>query len=239
MINVLSIGNSFSQDAQRYLHTLAKVDGELIRSANLYIGGCSLERHYQNMLSGEKAYEFEFNGEFTGLKTSLREGLTSNHWDVITLQQASAFSTKYESWHPYLVELADFVKKYCPHAKIYMHQTWAYENASEKLMNSGFSSMQEMTDLIVENYQKAQDLIKADGIIKSGQAMLNLSKKIGKVHRDALHARLGVGRYLLALTWYKTLTGKDITTNNFNYLDEPITEEERKAVIQVVNSIIK
>ena len=69
--------------------------------------------------------------------------------------------------------------------------------------------------------------------------MLNLSKKIGKVHRDGLHARLGVGRYLLALTWYKTLTGKDITTNNFNYLDEPITEEERKAVIQVVNSIIK
>ena len=27
MMNVLSIGNSFSQDAQRYLHSIARADG--------------------------------------------------------------------------------------------------------------------------------------------------------------------------------------------------------------------
>ena len=239
MLNVLSIGNSFSQDAQKYLHNLAKADGEVLRSANLYIGGCPLEKHYLNMLDDEKAYEYEFNGEYTGLKASLREGLKSNRWDVITLQQASAFSTKYESWHPYLEALAEYVRKYCPHAKIYMHQTWAYEEGSERLSNAGFSSAQEMTDLIVENYKKAHDLIKADGIIKCGQGMLELYNKTGRAHRDGLHASLGAGRYLLALTWYKTLTGKDISLNNFNDFDETVTDLERKAVIDIVNSIVK
>ena len=239
MINVLSIGNSFSQDAQRYLHRLAKADGELIRSANLYIGGCPLEKHYLNMLDDDKAYDFEFNGDGTGLKVSIREGLRSNKWDVITLQQASRFSPEYQTWHPYLGALADYIRKYCPHAKIYMHQTWAYEQDSQRLVDAGFSSAQEMTDLIVENYNKAQELIKADGIIKCGEGMMELYKKLGKAHRDGLHASLGAGRYLLALTWYKTITGKDITANNFNDFDEPVTEEERKAVIEIVNSLVK
>ena len=67
-----------------------------------------------------------------------------------------------------------------------------------------------MLKSIVQSYNKASKLIKADGIIKCGEAMLELSKIVGKVHRDALHASLGAGRYLLALTWYKTLTGVEI-----------------------------
>ena len=60
-MNVLSIGNSFSQDAQRYIHHLAKKDGFEMRTANLYIGGCPLRTHYLNVLDDEKSYVFEFN----------------------------------------------------------------------------------------------------------------------------------------------------------------------------------
>lgn len=238
-MNILSIGNSFSQDAQRYLHRLAKEDGELLRTANLYIGGCSLEKHYLNMLDDDKAYDFEFNGDGTGLKVSIREALKSNSWDVITLQQASRCSFDYQAWQPYLSALADYVRKYCPHAKIYLHQTWAYEDQSVRLQDANFASSKDMFDKIVESYKKAHKDIKADGIIKSGEAMYELSKKIGKVHRDGLHVSLGTGRYLLALTWYKTLTGKDITENAFNEFDEPVSTQDRKAVIETVNSIVK
>ena len=64
-MNVLSIGNSFSQDAQRYLHQIAEVDGGNIQCVNLYIGGCPLSKHYQNMLSEERAYLLETNGDST------------------------------------------------------------------------------------------------------------------------------------------------------------------------------
>lgn len=48
-IHVLSIGNSFSQDAQRYLHDLAESKGVDLETVNLMIGGCSLERHFRNL----------------------------------------------------------------------------------------------------------------------------------------------------------------------------------------------
>ncbi|MDD6308286.1 MAG: DUF4886 domain-containing protein [Clostridia bacterium] len=45
MINILSIGNSFSQDAQKYLHQIAQADGFNLDAYNLFIGGCPLSRH--------------------------------------------------------------------------------------------------------------------------------------------------------------------------------------------------
>ena len=55
MLKVLAIGNSFSQDATAMLERLN--DNLYVR--NLYIGGCSLERHYNNMISHEAAYAYE------------------------------------------------------------------------------------------------------------------------------------------------------------------------------------
>ena len=49
MIKVLSIGNSFSRDAQRYSYKIAKNEGVEFKSVNLYIGGCSLQTHYMNI----------------------------------------------------------------------------------------------------------------------------------------------------------------------------------------------
>ncbi len=74
-MNILSIGNSFSQDAHRYLHRIAKADGYILNTFNLYIGGCPLSLHYRNMLSEERAYMLEMNGESTGFKVSLKDAL--------------------------------------------------------------------------------------------------------------------------------------------------------------------
>ena len=41
-MNILSIGNSFSQDAQQYLHRIAAADSVALNTFNLMIGGCSL-----------------------------------------------------------------------------------------------------------------------------------------------------------------------------------------------------
>ena len=61
---------------------------------------------------------------------------------------------------------------------------------------------------------------------------------IGKIHRDTFHASYGAGRYLLALCWYKALTGKDITGDTFDDFDVPVTDSERDTVIRAVNSAV-
>ena len=239
-MNILSIGNSFSQDAQRYLHRLARQDGTVLKTVNLYIGGCPLQKHYLNMLDDNSNYDFEFNGEKTGIKVSIRQALVSDSWDFITLQQASPFSGKYETYSPYIEALAAYIRRYCPHTKILIHQTWAYEDGCEKLRNLEYASAKEMLADIRDCYSKAAQNISSDGIIPCGEGMMRaLDMGIEKIHRDTFHASLGAGRYLLALCWYKALTKKDITENSFNDFDIPVTEQERHIVIKAVNSVFR
>ena len=238
-MKILSIGNSFSQDAQRYLHRLAKQDGTDIKTVNLFISGCPLRKHYLNMLDDNAAYAFEFNGESTGLKVSIHQALVSDNWDVVTLQQASSLSGVAETYSPYLEELAAYVRQYCPHAKIFIHQTWAYEDGSEKLRAlSLFATAKEMLAAVCDAYDAAAQKICADGIIPCGKAMMAATELgIEKIHRDTYHASLGAGRYLLALCWYKTLTGRDISSNAFDEFDIPMTALERELAIRAVNSV--
>ena len=237
-MKILSIGNSFSQDAQRYLYRLAKKAGDNFKTVNLDIGGCTLRTHYLNSLEDKAGYSFEYNGEDVGLKVSIKQLLISDEWDVITFQQASHLSAHYETYTPYLEHLKEYVKKYCPHAKIYMHQTWAYEDGTERLREvGGYDSAEAMFQDIRDAYAKAAQAIQADGIIPCGQAMFNATKMgIKKIHRDTFHASLGAGRYLLALAWYKALTGKDITNNDFDDFDEPVSDKVRQIVIKAVNA---
>lgn len=238
-MKILSIGNSFSQDAQRYLHRLAKHDGVEIKTVNLYIGGCSLQHHYDNLIGDKAEYGFEFNGEKTGINVSISQALMSDDWDFITLQQASHFSGEYETYFPYIDELAKFVRKKCPRAEILIHQTWAYEEGSQRLKDLlKFASSKEMLSAICYSYSKAAEKIKAKAIIPCGEAMMKaVEMGVEKIHRDTFHASLGAGRYLLALCWYKALTGNDILNNTFNDFDEPVTEQERNIIIKVVDSI--
>ncbi len=227
-MNILSIGNSFSQDAQRYLHQIARADNYNLNSFNLHIGGCSLARHYRNMLSEEKAYFLEMNGNNTGFKVSLKEALLNREWDVITVQQVSRNAPYYNTYQPYLNKIIDYVRLCVPKAKIAVHQTWAYEQDSIRLnVELGYKNYTDMLFDIIESYQKAEDEIKADFIIPSGEAFNKLiSSGIEKVHRDTFHASYGLGRYTLGLLWYATLTGNDIKNNSFSGFDEEISQTE-------------
>ena len=231
-MNILSIGNSFSQDAQRYLHRIAKAAGEELTTVNLYIGGCSLYRHYINMLEDRKSYGLEINGEGTGFYVSIKEALVNRQWDVVTLQQASIESVDYDRYSPYIQELAAYIRKYCPKTKLMVHQTWAYERDSERLIQKlGYVDQALMYTDLKEAYQKSKESIQADGIIPSGTLLQNMLKAgFETVHRDGCHLGLGAPRYAVALLWYRILTGNDIMDNSFKDFDVPVSQQEIKLV---------
>ena len=233
-MNLLSIGNSFSVDSHRYLNGIAKADGVELTTVNLDIGGCSLERHYENMRSDERAYEMHYNGTATHFRVSLSEALTNRAWDVVTLQQASFLSFNEESYFPYITELAAYVRRLAPTAKIYIHQTWAYEAGSKRLLKN-YNTPDEMLSDIIKAYDKAAESINADGIIRSGEMMLSLVRNgIPTVHLDTVHASTGLGSYALGLLWYHTLCEKCIMGNTFCDFDERVSFEH----IQVAKKIV-
>ncbi len=233
-MQILSIGNSFSQDAQTYLHRMAP---ELF-SVNLFIGGCSLERHYRNMLGDKRDYSLEVCGIRTGFSMSIKEALLSRAWDVITLQQVSSASFRPESYLPYIDELAAYVRRMCPHAKLYIHETWGYESGSERVAKMGFRDMRDMSEHVFATYAKMAERIGADGIIPSGHGLLALSEaQEAPVHRDGSHADLGIGRYMLGCIWQETLTGKP-TSPDFNGFDVEVTPEAAALVRRVAHETV-
>ena len=115
-----------------------------------------------------------------------------------------------------------------------------YEQASTQLARlTPFETPDEMYEAVSVAYAKAAKLVNADGTIPSSDIMYRLSKSdIGAVHRDGYHASYGLGRYAIALTWLRYLTGADVTANDFNATREPLTEEQLETVKRIVNEIV-
>lgn len=226
-MKILSIGNSFSMDATHYLNRMAKSCGLQINTVNLYIGGCSLYTHYINAVENLSNYTLDFNGFYTGFQVSIKQALISNDYDIVTLQQASHFSFKPETYEPYLSYLAEYVRKYCPHAKIFIHQTWGYNPGEARLGEMGFLTHRSMYDEVEKSYDKAFQIIggEAYGLIPCGKTMCALVESgisSSEIFRDAIHAGFGLGRYALALTWLEYLAEKSAFDCDFSDFDAEV-----------------
>lgn len=242
-MKILTIGNSYSQDATRYINAVARADGDKgFKVVNLYIGGCPLRNHYLNALSDKRAYGIEVNGYQTGFYGSIKEALSSegwDDWDVVTLQQQSSRSADYSTFSPYIEYLADYVRKYSPSSKLYLHQTWGYRPGSAALLREGYSSHSEMFSKVRSSYEKAAKAVNAAGVIPSGAACEMLVSEIGeRAFRDDIHMSLGTGRLMLGLLWYGYLTGRDIENINMTDTDEPVSAEEYKAAMECAKKAI-
>lgn len=123
-LRLFLIGNSFSQNAGRYLPQLAAEGNHPLVIGRAEIGGCSLQKHWELAELAEKNPNdpkgLAYNGK------SLRMLLSEGRWDVVTLQQNSMNSGDPDTYRPYAQKLSDFIKLIQPGAKVVFHQTWAY-----------------------------------------------------------------------------------------------------------------
>ena len=170
----------------------------------------------------------EMNGESTGFKVSLKDALLNRDWDVVTIQQVSSKAPYYETYQPYLDKIVEYVRLCVPKAKIAIHQTWAYEQDSQRLnVELGYKNHIDMFNDIKVSYEKAVKETSADLVIPSGEVFQKLiAAGIKKVHRDTFHASLGLGRYVLGLLWYSVLSGNDVKNNTFCDFDEEISKAD-------------
>lgn len=235
-MKILSIGNSFSQDSTALLQLLT----DKITARNLYIGGCSLDMHAANIENDAAKYELQENGEkMQNALVGIKEALTSDKWDYITVQQVSGRSGVYESFYPYLGELLDYVRKYSD-AEIVLHETWSYEIGSGHPDFAIYNSDREqMAQAIKETYEKvsAKENLR---IIRVGEAVQNLRAKPSfdykngglSLTRDGFHLSLSYGRLLAASVWCKFFTGEIPQYFNNENLSQPMRE-----VLEVLNIV--
>ena len=223
-VRILAIGNSFSADAlEDNLHALAAADGTVCEIGNLYIGGCSLERHVRNARTDAPAYEYR-RIDRAGNRTNtpgvaMREALEEGDWDFISIQQASPLSGLYETYTASIGELLDSIRRYCPEAHILFHQTWAY---AQHAGHPGFATYGNDQQTMYAAIMEATERVAADyglTIVPAGTALQNLRRKAGDiVDRDGYHLN-PLGRYAAACVWFEVLFGRDVRPNGYERPD--------------------
>ena len=235
-MKILSIGNSFSQDAQRYLKKIADSEGVDMKTVNLYIGGCSLETHFNNILNDAPDYDYQLNGKPENRNISIREALESDSWDYITLQQASHFSFDFNTYDPYLEEISAYLKKNAPGAKQVIHQTWNYADDSPRLNGElPFKTGDEMFKPVEEAYDKAAKLLNLP-LIPSGKIFYECRHNgIEPLYRDGFHASFGLGRFILGCVWFEFFTGKRVSEIDFSDFDEPVDLIMKKKALEITD----
>jgi hypothetical protein len=152
-IKLLTIGNSFSGNATRYLCQLAGSAGHKIILVRADLPGCPMERHWKGVEAAEadpssatgRPYTITVNG--SPKKGSLKEILGQEKWDVVTIQQASMISTDVSTYRPYARSLRDFVKKNAPQAEVVIHETWAYRRDDPRFATGKDSQAKMYKDL--------------------------------------------------------------------------------------------
>lgn len=237
MAKILAIGNSFSQNANKYFYDIAHADSVVQKNVNLYIGGCPLSKHYRNILGDSEAYDFQFNGKSTGLPVSIDKVLLSDCWDYITIQQASHESFDWKKYEPYIETIAEHVRFLCPGAKLGIHETWAYINI-DRLNRFGFENSISMYEKVKECYEKAAKTIDADFYIPGGEIMMEGMKHGLDVHAsDGFHAGM-LGEYMLGLAWNCILNGKPALGNSFRIEGADIDESRYIDMQKIVDEVL-
>lgn len=237
-LKVLAIGNSFSEDATSYIKQMAIADNVDLRVANAFIGGCSFERHCGNITNGTNDYRLTYytsEETFVFTECSLKQCITAADWDIITIQQVSSLSGKYETFLPFADEVVKYAKSFHPNAEIRIHVVWAYSRFYPGIVGNGYLNQDDMYQKIVDSYKKLSEHFDGAKILPSGYAMqLARKTQIGDaVHRDGFHCS-ELGRILTGWVWFECLTGisaldskfdpKNATPSYMNYVD--ITDEE-------------
>jgi hypothetical protein len=123
-VRLLTVGNSFSQNATKYLDALTKAAGNVLIHQPIVVGGASLELHWGRAAAHEQDPQ-STNGYYSN-KQSLKQMLAAQPWDFVTIQQASIKSHDVATYRPFAKQLHDYVKQQAPKAEVLIHQTWAY-----------------------------------------------------------------------------------------------------------------
>lgn len=244
-IKILSISNSYGKNALWQLYDICKLEGvKNIDIAVMYIAGCSLDKHWENIQNNNAEYEVfrNNNGVWTSTKNCTIDSLLGEgDWDIITTQNSSGLSGKADGYQN-LNNVADYIKSKSPNSKLVWHLIWGYQNGSEWLKpttyngdeNVMYNSIIDCTNNIVAPSGKF------DSIAPIGTAIINArtSKLKNTVHAaDGSHLSEELGFYVAALTWYCHLTGASPYDTNFA-ASSRLSNDQMNVVLESVKNAI-
>ena len=272
-LKVLTIGNSFSICCLRQMPPVAKAMGVKLDFVSLYIGGCSLERHCQNVEVGKtnamfRPYTVSWNyasledqskvpfadvlsdnvwknwqGEHKEKKGNIPALLKGEKWDVVTIQQASHYSWKPHTYHPWGDDLVKTIRELAPQAKICVQETWSYPPWDGRLgafaKETGVVGFDQV-EMYARLHDAYADFAKSYGfeVIPTGTAAEFMPQRERLFTAPDFHFN-GVGEYLQGLVWVSKLFGVDVKECPYapEFVDPVLAAELREVAQNAVDGV--
>ena len=264
-LRVLMIGNSFSISCMRHMPNVAKSLGLKLDITSMYIGGCSLQRHANNII--DNALDFRpysisrnwcgkdyfkecidntgkslYGTGFENLtRSNIPQMLKAGDWDIVTIQQASGSSWKPETYRPCGDLVVDTIRKLAPKAEIVVQETWSYAVGEKRLKKWGISQ-EEMYEKLHSAYR---DFAAAYGFrrIPMGTAVQEWRKRLpvkgskgDVIGKDKYHLSKE-GEYFQALLWTGYLFNVDVMP--CAYRPKGVTPERAELMKRIVNDLVR
>lgn len=207
-VKILFLSNSFGDDTAWHLREVLCAGGakEAI-VANLYIGGCSVLTHWDNICKDAKAYEYRkwtAEGFTNQQEVSVAEGFKDEDWDYIILSTAN-YDMAVPSMHGSqgFLDALNGVVAYAQENKpqkaiLFWNMTWAYNDSCLPCCCKDARDMYETSCRVTKKLIAPIEAFKS--LIPNGTAVQNLREYFPKeaVYRDDLH--LGeMGQYTVSL----------------------------------------
>lgn len=181
-LKILSIGNSYAEDAFEYVPFLMETidPGTELTFGICHYPGCTLEQHCSFFLNNSSVYTFykcrtgekAWNHSF---EKTLSFCMADEDWDIIILQQQSYNSQYYGTYQPYLNRLTEYIfgntKK---PVKLLWHLTQSYgqdpDGGYEMFMNTSAAAQRVLKETPIE------------GVIPIGTALQNArATRLGQI----------------------------------------------------------
>ena len=246
--NILFIGNSFGIDTIEYLYPILENVGMAsnVNIYEVYIGGSSIDQHYDNYIHEAKAYElvkYE-NGTWKYYGNhSIQDVLTlHSKWDVINFQQSTSLAVDSSTFSNF-ESLTTLIRKAVGGETIFSFLlSWAYSAQHSKVISDFDSDPNKMYLALVNTYQTLfggeTNPYQIKTLVPTCTAVENARPFYGQsLYRDELHLDLGLGRFIAGLTWATTIFGLDPETVTFKASN--MSDSDLQIIIQCVKRAIE
>ena len=245
-MKVLCVGNSFARNGSKYLYEIATAHGvEEVVVGVLYIGGCSVSKHWSNAKSNAAAYTYYKNdsGQWKKIENaSLIYGLQDEDWDVITITQGQGNHGIPSSYDGCLEELVAYLQenKTNPEAQLAFHMTWAFPpNSTNDRFNLYANNQETMFQAITQTARdRVLPVAGIDLLLPDGTSIQNARTKLGEIFfDDDLFHLNSTGEFVASYTWFAYLTGQPV--EELKYL-EPIqtAKSSHEPILKAVNAAL-
>lgn len=142
-------------------------------------------------------------------KLCLEDIIMKNKWDIITLQQNSRNSCTYNTYHPYLNKLLNYIYSFDTIPIVYYHVTWSYPTHTPQWrFPSDTLNTSSMYEAVIKTWSKICERTNISNVILSAP-VIQLCREIDSLDvggfdtEDGLH--LSQGKYVAAGAWASSI----------------------------------